>query len=197
MKHVQFDESHQSIQFDRAEVELNLGAIGKGYALDRAAAELKDRKISDFLLHGGHSSIIACGDHNGLGGWPIGIGNPLFTSKRLGTIVLSDVAMATSGSNIQYFRHQGKKYGHILDPRTGWPVESMLSVTVLAPTAAEADALSTAFYVMGVEKVLECCDNLEGVGVVLIPTPSGRELRPIIHGIPDEKLFLDKEQLGS
>ena len=99
--------------------------------------------------------------------------------------------------HIQYFRHQGKKYGHILDPRTGWPVESMLSVTVLAPTAAMADALSTAFYVMGVEKVMACCDNLDGVGVIIIPAPKGKSLRPIVRGIPDEKLFLDEEQLAS
>lgn len=191
-----------TIRYDRPEVELNLGAIGKGYALDRTANLLLAGGVKDYLVHGGHSSIYAHGDHthgdhNGLGGWPVGIGNPLFTSKRLGTLVLRDQGMGTSGSNIQYFRHQGKKYGHILDPRTGWPVESMLSVTVLAPTAAMADALSTAFYVMGVEKVLECCDNLEGVGVILIPTPSGRDLRPIVHGIPEEKLFLDQSQLGN
>ena len=194
--HVRLDTQTLTVQFDRRDIELNLGGIGKGYALDRAAGRLQESGLNEFLLHGGHSSLIARGDHNGSGGWPIGLGNPLFTSKRLGTIVISDCAMATSGSNIQYFRHQGKKYGHILDPRNGWPVETMLSVTVLAPNAALADALSTAFYVMGVEKVSECCDNLEGVSAVLIPTPSGREIQPIVLGVPDEKLYLDEDQMN-
>lgn len=195
--HIQLDDRTSTVQFDRSDIELNLGGIGKGYALDRAAERLQQSGLNEFLLHGGHSSLLARGDHNGSGGWPIGLGNPLFTSKRLGTIVISDCAMATSGSNIQYFRHQGKKYGHILDPRNGWPVETMLSVTVLAPNAALADALSTAFYVMGVEKVAECCDNLDGVSAVLIPTPSGRDLQPIVLGVPDEKLYLDEDQINS
>ena len=197
IQHVQLDTDDLSIRFDRAGLQLNLGGIGKGYALDRSARQLATNGVDSWLLHGGHSSLLACGDHNGLRGWPVGIGNPLITGKRLGTIVLTDCAMATSGSNIQYFRHQGKKYGHILDPRTGWPIETVLSVTVLAPTAAMADALSTAFYVMGVEKVAECCDNLDGVSAIVIPLPSGRQLRPMVFGIPDDKLFLDGEQIAS
>ena len=190
-----FDSANRSVQFDRSGVELNLGGIGKGHALDQSADQLLASGLEHWLLHGGQSSLLARGEHNGLAGWPVGIGNPLFTGKRLGTILLCDRAMATSGSNIQYFRHQGKKYGHILDPRTGWPIETMLSVTVLADTAAEADALSTALYVMGVEKAKAYCDN-EGLGAILIPYPNGRQLEPIVIGVPDEWLFLDENQLA-
>lgn len=196
MKYVSLDREARTVRFDKVGVELNLGGIGKGYALDRAMAELRRRGIEDCLMHGGQSSLLACGDHNGLGGWPVGIGNPLFTGQRLGTIVIRDCALATSGSNIQYFRHKGKKYGHILNPQNGWPIETMLSVTVLAPSAAMADALSTAFYVMGVEKTAECCDNLDGVSAVLIPLPTGRKLQPVVLGVPDDVLFLDNEQLA-
>lgn len=196
MQHVVLDRDARSVRFDKAGVELNLGGIGKGYALDRAMTELRQRGVEDCLLHGGQSSLLARGDHNGLGGWPVGIGNPLFTGKRLGTIVIRNGALATSGSNIQYFRHKGKKYGHILNPQNGWPIETMLSVTVLAPSAAMADALSTAFYVMGVEKTAKCCDNLDGVSAVLIPLPTGRKLQPVVLGVPDDMLFLDPEQLA-
>ena len=103
--------------------------------------------------------------------------------------------MGTSGSNIQYFRDQSRKYGHILDPRTGWPVETMLSVTVLAPTATEADALSTAFYLMGVDKAAEYCDN-RGLGAILIPFPRGRYLEPVVVGIPRDNLYLDRDQIA-
>lgn len=196
--HVQSDDAGGFISFDTPGVELNLGGIGKGFALDRMADELRTQSVADFLLHGGYSSILATGDHNKTGGWPVGIGNPLFTDRRMGTVLLKNKAMSTSGSNIQYFRVKGKRYGHILDPRTGWPIENLLSVTVLADSAAEADALSTAFFVMGVENARRCCDTLEGVGIILIPFPEGgRKVTPTVIGIPDENLFWDYDQVQS
>ena len=158
--------------------------------------QLTKHGFDGFVMHGGQSSLLARGDHNQQGGWPVGIGNPLFTDKRLGTILLRDQAMSISGSNIQYFRHEGKRYGHILDPRTGWPVEGTLSVTVVASSAAVADALSTAFFVGGVEIARQCCDNLPDVGAVLISRPErGRRVRPVVIGIPDDQIFWDLEQV--
>ncbi|QDT97343.1 FAD:protein FMN transferase [Gimesia aquarii] len=194
----EFDHSNQTIQYRFPENELNLGGIGKGYALDVAGQFLKEQKLENWLFYGGFSSILARGSHNQLQGWPVGIKNPLFTSQRLGTILLKNYAMSTSGSSVQHFRHEGKRYGHILDPRTGWPVSELLSVTVIAPSAALADALSTAFYVIGIEKALEYCENHGEVGTILIPAPTqGRKLSPVIRGIPNEFLFLDRDQLLS
>lgn len=196
LDHVSFDEEALTVAYDRAGIELNLGGIGKGYALDRCVDQLVKQRFDGFVMHGGQSSLLARGDHNQQGGWPVGIGNPLFTDRRLGTILLRDQAMSTSGSNIQYFRHQGRRYGHILDPRNGWPVEGTLSVTVVAPSAAVADALSTAFFVGGVEIARRCCDNLPHVGAVLIPRPErGRRVRPVVIGIPDDQIFWDLEQV--
>ncbi|NQV27778.1 MAG: FAD:protein FMN transferase [Rhodopirellula sp.] len=196
IEHVSLDDEVLTVSYDRAGVELNLGGIGKGYALDCCARQLVKQRFDGFVMHGGRSSLLARGDHNGQGGWPVGIGNPLFTDKRLGTILLRDQAMSTSGSNIQYFRHEGRRYGHILDPRTGWPVDGTLSVTVVAPSAAVADALSTAFFVGGVEIARRCCDNLAHVGAVLIPRPErGRRVRPVVMGIPDDQIFWDSEQV--
>ena len=112
----------------------------------------------------------------------------------MSTILLKDCGMSSSGSGVQYFRHGGKRYGHILDPRSGWPVESMLSVTVLAPTAALADALSTAFFVVGLEKAAQYCHNETGVSALLIPPPAhGRRLEPVNIGMDDDILFLTPE----
>lgn len=191
MSHVVFDERLQQIQFDRIGVELNLGAIGKGFALDCCRRHLLEEGIEDFLLHGGHSSITAWGTHAGEPGWPIGLRNPLFTEERYATILLRDRAMSTSGSNIQYFRHAGRRWGHILDPRTGWPADPLLSCSVIAPTAEQADALSTAFFVGGVENAQRYCDNHGEVQALLIPHPQrGRRLEPINCGIPEDVLFL-------
>jgi thiamine biosynthesis lipoprotein len=189
-----------SVLLRRSGLILDPGAIGKGFALDEAERLLRDAENGpkSFLLHGGHSSLKARGGHHGHAGWPVGIGNPLFTEKRLGTLLLNDSAMATSGSNIQFFRHEGRRYGHILDPRTGWPVEGMLSVTVLAPSAALADALSTAFFVMGVEKARQCCENWPEVGVILIPFPDqGRKVQPVVIGIPHDLIVWDHDQVMS
>lgn len=190
VEHVRFDDADCRVQFDRIGTEINLGGIGKGYALDRAGQMLQEAGAGDWLIHGGHSSILARGDHNGLGGWPVGLRDPLFPQRRLATLLLKDRGFSTSGSGVQFFRHGGKRYGHILDPRTGWPVDGMLSVTVLTPTAAEADALSTAFFVMGVEKAQEYCDNHKEVSALLIPPPRrGRRLEPIVCGISEDVLF--------
>ena len=198
MQHLTINPQENSVAFRTPGLLLDPGAIGKGFALDDAALQLMQAEHApqSFLLHGGHSSLKASGPHNGHSGWPIGIGNPLFTEQRLGTVLLCDRAMATSGSNIQFYRHEGRRYGHILDPRTGWPVDGMLSVTVLAPSAAVADALSTAFFVMGVEKACLCCKNWPEVGAILIPFPDkGRKVSPTVIGIPDEQIVWDEDQV--
>jgi len=198
LKYVDLHVESQSVEFRHTGIVLDPGAIGKGYALDEASDWLArfEHAPDSFLLHGGHSSLLARGGHNGHPGWPVGIGNPLFTEKRLGTLLLCDQAMATSGSNIQFFRHEGKRYGHILDPRTGWPVDGMLSVTVLAPSAALADALSTAFFVMGVEKARRCCENWADVGAILLPFPDkGNKVQPTVVNIPEELIVWDEDQI--
>lgn len=200
IKHVRFDSVQKAVSFDRAGVGFNLGAIGKGYAVDRAGQTLLKGGVQDWLIHGGRSSVLAHGVHGtsktgdqsrNCGGWPIGLRNPLLPDKPFATLVLKNAALATSGTAVQWFRHEGKRYGHILDPRTGWPVEAMLSVSVIAPDSAMADALSTAFFVLGVEKSLACCDNLpESVGAIFFPLPKqGQILEPILHNVPTEMWF--------
>jgi thiamine biosynthesis lipoprotein len=184
------------VRYHVAGLGLNFAAIGKGYAIDRASEVLRQQGLNDFLLHGGYSSLYACGSHAGQAGWPVGLKNPLFTEESYLTLMLRDQALATSGSNVQFFRHEGKRYGHILDPRSGWPAEGLLSVTVVAPSAAEADALSTAFYVLGLEKSREYCDTHRSVGAILTPPPArGRLLTPVVCNLQPEQVFLSAENV--
>lgn len=185
---VELDESAGTIHFTKPGVELNLGSIGKGYALDRAAELLAAAEIADFLWHGGQSSVLARGTSAGNArGWSVGIRDPVRSDRRLAEIDLCDRALSTSGSGVQFFRHGGKRYGHILDPRTGWPAEGMFSATVVAPTAAEADALSTAFYVMGVEKALEYCRTHTAIGTLLVyPSTQGSKVEFTTAGLADD-----------
>lgn len=194
MRHVRLSRANSSpepsVWLDAPGIEFNLGAIGKGYAVDRAGKVLSDHGVNDWLVHGGNSSVLARGTHAGHDGWPVGLRNPLLPDRPFLTLLLKNAALSTSGTAVNWFRHAGKRYGHILDPRTGWPVETMLSVSVIAPDAALSDALATAFFVLGVEKALACCDNFPEAGVILFPPPSdGRTLEPVFHRVPPERVF--------
>lgn len=189
-QHVQLDEKTGTIAFDRPGVLLDFGAVGKGYAVDLAADHLRREEVSDCLVHGGYSSLYARGSHAGHDGWPVGVRNPLVEGAAYATVLLKDQGLATSGSNVQYFRHEGRRYGHILDPRSGWPASGLLSATVIAPTAAAADALSTALYVMGLDKAIRYCEDHPEIGAILVPPPArGRVLEPVVRNIPADRLF--------
>ena len=195
--HLQINGEKSEVRFAVSGLQLDPGAAGKGWALDEAGSWLRSRvsPIGNFLLSGGHSSLLAAGEHNGTGGWPVGLGNPLFTEKRIATILLKNLAMGTSGSNIQFFRHAGRRYGHLLDPGTGWPAEGMLSATVLADSAALADALSTAFFVLGVEKAVDCCRRIPDIAAILIPFPDrGTRLKPVVTGNLARHIWWDADQ---
>ena len=170
MQYVLLDPERQTVCFQRQGLEINLGSIGKGYALDRAAALLKGRPgIRNLLVHGGHSSVLAVGDEApGKSGWTIGILDPEHPGCRRAVIHLHDRGMATSAITHQHFRHAGRKLGHLLDPRTAWPAEGVLSATVTAPTAAEADALATAFFILGEDGARVYCEGRPHIGAVLI-----------------------------
>jgi len=187
---VELNSYNLTIRFLKPGMELSLGAIGKGYALDRAAHELRSKGVNDFLLGGGYSSVLAAGNQ-GLpsgapggtptkdepskevrgnpagGGWEVGIRHPTHPGRRVGVFSLIDRALGTSGSAFQFFRWEGKRLSHILDPRTGKPADAgVLSVSVVASSARLADALSTAFYVLGSEQARVYCQNHPGVGAL-------------------------------
>jgi FAD:protein FMN transferase len=169
-RHVALDNQARTIRFRRPGVEINLGSIGKGYALDRAADCLRKKwHVSSALLHGGYSSLYAMGtEPASRQGWKVGLAHPWKRGRRIALVELKDRALATSASTYQHFEYQGRKLGHILDPRTGWPAEAMTSVSVVAPTAAEADALATAFFILGSDKAKAYCESHPGIGAVLL-----------------------------
>jgi FAD:protein FMN transferase len=191
MDQVELDDQNRSVRYRRGETELSLGSIGKGYALDCCAVGLAEKGIDHFLFHGGYSSVLAKGsraDRAQQGGWPVGVHHPLRHKQRLAEIVLRDRALATSGSEKQFFRHQGRRYSHILNPKTGWPADELLSVTVLAPTAAEADGLATAFFVLGTKKTLELVRQDDSLAVLLVEPTRGGGVRLIDEGFEPEEL---------
>ncbi len=178
---LELDDQRHTIRFLQRGVELTLNAIGKGYAVDRCGEVLRAAGVENFLIHGGQSSILAGGSYAGHqagpGGWSVALRHPLKPTQRLAEIWLRSRALGTSGSGVQFFHHQGRRFGHVLDPRTGWPTEGVLSATVLAPTAALADAASTACFVLGPEGTAEYCRNHPEVAAILVcPGPRSGSL---------------------
>lgn len=133
-----------------AGTELDPGAIGKGYAVDRAVDVLKKAGVQSAFVDFG-SSVFALGTPPGREGWHVAIRDPFEKDRVLGTLDLRDASVSTSGGYEKFFEIDGKKYGHILDPRTGMPAEGVASVSVLASTATASDALATAIFVGGLE----------------------------------------------
>jgi FAD:protein FMN transferase len=177
---VELDPARQTVRFRRPGVRINLGSIGKGYALDVCGERLTASGMADYLFHGGQSSILARGSQSENQPWEIGVRHPGQPNRRIGVVRLCDRALGTSSGQFQSFRHQGRRYGHILDPRSGCPAEGVLSTTVVASSAALADALSTAFFIMGPERAFEYCQNHPEIGAVIVG-PGSRGTEVEIH----------------
>jgi thiamine biosynthesis lipoprotein len=178
MSGVALDASASSVRFARPGMELNLGSIGKGYALDRMAALLRARGVGHALLSAGGSSAIAVGGRGR--GWTIDVRSRQVRKDRLAHVTLRDGALATSGAGEQFFEKDGRRYGHVIDPRTGWPASGVLSATVISAEAALSDALSTAFLVGGVDLARRYCESHPGV--LALVTPDDGSERPVVVG---------------
>ena len=178
MTGVALDAAARTVRFHRPGMELNLGSIGKGHALDRMAALMRDRGVSRALLSAGASSVVALGGR-GMG-WEIDIRSRQVEKDRLARLVLEDGALATSGAGEQFFEVEGRRYGHVIDPRTGWPAAGVLSVSVVTAEAAVSDALSTAFLVGGLDLARPYCAAHRET-LVLVTPDDGTE-RPVVLG---------------
>jgi thiamine biosynthesis lipoprotein len=147
-RRVQLEPGTRSARFSAPGVALDLGGIGKGYALDRAADLLRGRGVKRALLNLG-GEVLAMTTHDP---WLAAIADPADRTRPLFQLSLSNGALSTSAQSEHGFEVRGVWYGHILDPRTGSPVSSRASVSVVTRSATRADALSTALLVMGRER---------------------------------------------
>lgn len=177
--HLVFDDAEFTIRASNS-IHFNLGGIGKGFAIDRAFELLRGRySIGCCLMQGGQSSMKAMGTPPGESrGWPVAIGDPLRPGRVIARIWLRNRALGTSAADHQFFTDRGRRFGHILDPRTGWPARGTLSATAIAASAAEADALSTAFFVMGPEATHRFCAAHPQYGAVLLVPGESIKLAP-------------------
>jgi FAD:protein FMN transferase len=166
-KHVRLNSQTRAIRFDNEGVELDLGGIAKGYAVDKAAQILRESGVTSALITSGSSSICAIGSPPNQTAWRVEVSDPLDRSRPLTRIELKDQSISTSGCHERSFTLGGKTYCHIMDPRTGHPIEGLLSATIITPRGVEAEALSKAVLVSGIECAKELLRKRPGVRALL------------------------------
>jgi len=149
-KHIHLDQGAQTVWFDRPGVELDPGGIGKGYAVDKMVEVLKKNGVAMALVAGSGSSIYGIGaPPDESKGWRIDIRDPKDPKKSSAEVFLRDTSMSTSGSYEKFFRAEGRTYAHIMDPRTGYPAQGSLSVSVIAPRTIDSEAWAKPYFVNG------------------------------------------------
>jgi thiamine biosynthesis lipoprotein len=163
---IELDAQRRSIRFGRPGMRINLGGIGKGYAVERGAAILRQRGVRHALLNAGGDSRVV-GDRRGQP-WIIGVRDPRAADAVIARLPLVDEAISTAGDYERCFDRDGVRWHHILDPATGLPSRGIRSVTVIGPDATMTDGLDTAIFIMGVEKGMALIGRLDGYEAIVV-----------------------------
>ncbi len=166
-KNIILNHEKQTVFLKHKGMKIGFGAIGKGYAADKAKALLKEKGVSSGIIN-------ASGDLNTWGkqqdkqNWKVAIKNPLNKNKVFALLPIYESAVVTSGNYEKYVMFNDKRYTHIIDPRTGYPSQGIVSVSVFAPRAELADALATSIFVMGKDVGLDFINQLKGIECIIV-----------------------------
>lgn len=169
-RHIVLNRAEHTVRLDKPGVKISLGGIAKGYAVDRAAEVLDKAGLTSYFIQAG-GDLYARGTKPDGQGWLAGIRDPRgMDQKSFAMIALSDHAFSTAGDYERSYIAGGKRYHHIIDPRTGYPATASRSVTIWAKTALQADAIDDAVFILGPEKGLKLVESIAGVGAVIVDT---------------------------
>ncbi|HEY8089718.1 MAG TPA: FAD:protein FMN transferase [Polyangiaceae bacterium] len=167
-KHVKLDAAAHTVFLDEPHVRIGLGGIAKGYAVDRASRVLLEAGLTSFYAQAG-GDLYAHGDKPDGSPWQAGIRDPRGPEgDYFAMMPVSDHAFSTAGDYERSYVVGGKRYHHIIDPRTGYPATASRSVTIWAPTALLADEIDDAVFILGPEKGLALVESVDGVGAVIV-----------------------------
>jgi len=163
MRNVLLDEDEFAVSFARPGVILDLGAVGKGMAIERAVASLRENGVAQAFIHGGTSTAYGIDAAPDGAGWPVEVRDPSDSEHAIATFRLRDAAMSVSAVHGRTFEVEGVTYGHVIDPRSGKPVCGALLAAVVTESAVDSDALSTALLTLGPEWLPELAKRRPGV----------------------------------
>jgi len=165
--HVVLDADARTVYLDRPNTRIGFGAIGKGFAANLTVIALRKNGVTGGIVNAG-GDLVIFGQQEDDTPWRTGIADPLNRETVFAYLDLTDQAVVTSGDYESYIEIDGKRFSHILDPRTGYPVEELRSVTIVCPDGELADALATGISVMGISKGLALLNRLEGIEGMLV-----------------------------
>jgi thiamine biosynthesis lipoprotein len=172
-KNIQLDLAAQTVRFLHPRTEMDPGGIGKGYAVDRMVAILRESGIRDAFITASGSSMYGLGAPPREPGWRVMITHPKYKDREVAEVILKDQAMATSGSAEKHFMAGGEIYSHIMDPRTGYPAKGTLSVSLVGARAIDTEAWAKPLYIMG--RSWAARNKPKGMRVLLCPEgPKGQ-----------------------
>ena len=193
---VRFDPRARTVRFDRPDIRIDLGGIAKGYGVEVAAESLRARGVTDALVDLS-GNMHALGHPPDADGWRIGIRDPRDRMQYFARLTLHDESVSTSGQYEQFVAANGKTYGHILNPRTGRPVDGLISVTVVAPSALETDAWDTPLFVLGPAAAKRKAKaNPRIAAVLVVPGTAGVDTVWVEAGLKERfKLLAEAEHL--
>ncbi len=174
LEYIEYQLNPPAVRKTKPEVHVDLSGVAKGYAADQIALLLREARIANFLVDIG-GDMRARGVNPDERPWRIGIEAPLPGVRSIHRVVeLSDTALATSGDYRNYFEQDGRRYSHVLDPRTGRPIEHRLaSVSILDPSCARADALATGLLVLGPEEGYRVARQQRLAALLIVATEAG------------------------
>lgn len=168
---IELDPATRTVRFRKPGLEIDLGGIAKGYAVDRVLDALRRAGVRNALIDlGGNLYCLAAPPDES--GWKVCVHHPLEANAQLGCLRIRDRALATSGQYMRYYTIGGRRYGHILDPRTGQPADNALQATIVSNSAERADILSTAAFVLGRQKFASIIGQLPEVEAIIVDRPS-------------------------
>ncbi len=181
-KHVKVSETDQTVLLDKEGVKISLGGIAKGYAVDRASNVLRDGGLLAFFVQAGGDLYTHVKKPDGAK-WQAGIRDPRGNETAyFAMLPVSDHAFSTAGDYERSYVTDGKRYHHIIDPRTGYPATASRSVTIWAPTALLADAIDDAVFILGPEKGLTLVESIDGVGAVIVDAKNNLHVSKRLYG---------------
>ena len=167
-RHVKLDEAKRSVLLDEPHVRIGLGGIAKGYAVDKATKVLRDAGLTSFYVQGG-GDLFTYGAKPDGSPWQAGIRDPRGPEGDYFAVLgVDDHAFSTAGDYERSYIVDGKRYHHIIDPRTGYPATASRSVTIWAPTALLADEIDDAVFILGPDKGMALVESLDDVGAVIV-----------------------------
>ncbi len=186
------DENKLEVKLERTGQSVDLGGIAKGYAGDEAIGIYKKHGIESAYINLG-GNVVVLGNRSDGKPWKIGIQNPRdVNGKYIGIVEVSDKAVITSGDYQRYFEENGERYHHIFDPNTGYPAKSgLISATIITELSIDGDALSTAVFVLGLEKGMDLVESLEDVEGIFITDDKNIY---VTSGLKNNFIFMDESK---